>query len=177
MKPIAELTAEHGPIKLMLRVLESICGKIEKGEAVPTKHLQQAVEFIREFADKCHHGKEENILFPAMRENQIHEEISLIDELIEEHKAGRNFARGMVEANESNDPKRFAENARGYIALLDQHIDKENNILFPRAEKSLSREQKTDLEKGFEDVEKNLIGEGRHKELHGIVNELKEIYS
>lgn len=93
MKPIAELTAEHGPIRLMLRVLEKICDKIEKGEAVPEEHLRQGVLFIREFADRGHHEKEESLLFPTMKENQIAEEITLIDELIDEHTTGRNFAR------------------------------------------------------------------------------------
>jgi hemerythrin-like domain-containing protein len=176
MKPITELTAEHGPIRLMLRVLEKICAQIEKGEVVADEHLRQAVIFIREFADQCHHGKEENLLFPAMRENNIPEEIPLIDVLIEEHKTGRNFARGMAEAIKAKDSARFSENARGYISLLDQHIDKENKILFPMADRSLSEEKQKILEEGFEDVEKNVIGEGRHEELHKIIHELKEIY-
>lgn len=177
MKPIIELTAEHGTIRLMLRVLENICGKIEKGESVPTEHLRQAVEFIREFADKCHHGKEEQLLFPAMRENDIPEEISLIDELIEEHETGRNFARRMAEAIETGDFSRFAGEARGYVSLLDRHIDKENDILFPMAEKTLAAQKKEELEKGFQNVEKNVIGESRHKELHGMADELRKIYS
>ncbi|HBB37112.1 MAG: Cytoplasmic protein [Candidatus Moranbacteria bacterium GW2011_GWC1_45_18] len=176
MKPIAELAAEHGPIKLMLRVLEKICKKIEAGEAVPVEHLERAVVFIREFADKCHHGKEENLLFPAMKEKQIADEISLIEELIEEHKAARNFARGMAEGIEAKNLGRFSENARGYISLLDRHIDKENNVLFPMADTSLSEEKKNELEAGFENVEKNVVGVGRHKELQGLIHQLKEIY-
>ena len=176
MKPIVELTAEHGPIKLMLRVLEKMCGKIENEGTVPDEHFRQAVVFIREFADQCHHGKEEKLLFPAMKENDIPEEIALIDVLIEEHKTGRSFARGMAEAIDAENYALFCENARNYVLLLDQHIDKENSVLFPMADKSLSKEKQNELEKGFEDVEKNVIGEGRHGELHGIIEELKKIY-
>lgn len=176
MKPIFELTAEHGPIKLMLRVLEQICAKIENDETIPEEHLKQAVEFIRGFADECHHGKEERLLFPAMKENQIAEEISLIDELIEEHKTGRAYARGMQEAAVANEMPLFAQSAQSYISLLDRHIDKENNVLFPMADKSLSNEKQNELVMGFENVEKNEIGEGRHKKLHGIVHKLKKIY-
>lgn len=176
MKPIADLIKEHGDIKLMLRLLEKIAGNIEAGESVDKKHLEKSVEFIREFADKCHHGKEEDLLFPAIKENNIPKEISLADVLIEEHDTGRQLVKGMSEATVENDFAKFAENARSYVKLLDQHIDKENTVLFPMADKSLSEEKQKELEAGFEDLEKNIIGKGRHEELHGIIHQLKEAY-
>lgn len=176
MNPIEELTKEHGPVKLMLRVLEKVSDQLQAGQDMNTEDLENAIVFIREFADKCHHGKEENLFFPAMKENSIPEEINLIDILIEEHKTGRDFVKNMAGAIVEKDSVRFIENARGYVALLDQHIDKENHALFPMADRSLSKEKLKELETGFEDVEKNIIGEGRHEEMHGIIDNLKEKY-
>ncbi|HOX10873.1 MAG TPA: hemerythrin domain-containing protein [Candidatus Moranbacteria bacterium] len=176
MNPIEELTKEHGPVKLMLRILEKASDQLEAGQEMNVSDLENAVAFIREFADKCHHGKEERLLFPAMEENNIAEEMAIIDALIEEHKIGRNFVKNMSEAIAEKDSSKFIKNARGYIALLNPHIDKENQKLFPMAGKSLSEEKQKELELGFEDIEKNVIGEGRHEELHAIIHKLKDKY-
>jgi hemerythrin-like domain-containing protein len=176
MDPIKNLIKEHGPVRLILRILEKINDKLEAGQEMNTADLENAVAFIREFADKCHHGKEENLLFPVMKENDIAEEMVLIDALIEEHKTGRNFVKNMTEAIAEKNNFKFIENAKGYVALLNPHIDKENSSLFPMAEKSLSKEKQKELEAGFEDVEKNIIGEGRHEELQVIVHKLREKY-
>ena len=176
MKPTTDLITEHGPVKLMLRVLDKFCEKMDAGDNVDINHLEQAIVFIREFADKCHHGKEEDWLFPAMKKNNIPEEISLIDVLLEEHRLGRICVKNMAEAIIEKDTVKFRENARGYIKLLDPHIVKENAVLFPMANKSLSEAAQKELEKGFEDIEKNKIGEGRHQELHDIIHKLREIY-
>lgn len=175
MNPINDLIKEHGPIKLMLRILEKVCGRLESGEALDKNNMEQAIIFIREFADKCHHGKEEALLFPAIRKNQIPEEIEMAHLLTEEHEIGRGFVKGMAEANDISDSSKFIVNARNYIKLLDHHIDQENQVLFPMVLKSLSPDTLKELETGFENVEKNIIGEGRHEELHDIIHQLKKI--
>ncbi|TAK97052.1 hemerythrin HHE cation-binding protein [Patescibacteria group bacterium] len=182
MHPIEDLTKEHGPIKLMLRILERINEKIVNGEPIATADLNDGVTFIKEFADKCHHGKEEALLFPAMKKNNIRKEIELIDILVAEHAEGRGYVKNIVEAisqkgdNLKNFAEVFVDNSKKYITLLDQHIDKENVILFPEANASLSEAQLKELASGFENVEKNIIGEKRHEELYGIVHKLKATY-
>ncbi|MFA5777483.1 MAG: hemerythrin domain-containing protein [Parcubacteria group bacterium] len=176
MKPTIDLTQEHGPVKLMLKILEKASEKMEAGETMNRENMEKAISFIREFAEKCHHGKEEQLLFPAIRENNIPEEIVLVDALTEEHVMGRSYVKNMVEAVAENNSAKFIGNARAYIALLNPHIDKENQTLFPMVEKSLSEEKQKELEVGFLEIEKNVIGEGRHEELHSIVYKLKEAY-
>lgn len=176
MRPIEDLTKEHGPVKLMLRILEKMSARLEAGQEMDVADAESAILFIREFADKCHHGKEEDLLFPAMKKNGIPEEITLVDILIEEHQTGRAHVKNMSEAITQKDSAKFIENARGYISLLDPHIDKENSILFPMADKSLSEEKQKELEVGFENIEENVIGAGRHEELHAMIHKLKEKY-
>ncbi|MCU0679108.1 MAG: hemerythrin domain-containing protein [Planctomycetes bacterium] len=176
MDPIADLVKEHGPIKLMLRVLDKVGERLGAGEALSKSNMKQAIVFIREFADKCHHRKEEALLFPAIKENKIPAETELVGRFLKEHISGRRFTQGMEEAILTSDTSQFLASARGYVKLLDQHIDRENQALFPLVKKSLSAVKLEKLAVGFEDVEKNIIGAKRHEELSGIIRQLKEIY-
>ena len=69
MKPTEILIKEHDAILLMLKILDAVSTRLENNEQVSPEHPSQIVEFIRVFADKCHHGKEENLLFKS--EEQI----------------------------------------------------------------------------------------------------------
>jgi hemerythrin-like domain-containing protein len=182
MKPTQDLKKEHEAIKLLLKILRKISEKLESGEKVSVKHLDSILEFIRVFADKCHHGKEEGLLFPAMENAGIPRERGPIGVMLREHEEGRNFVKGMREAVtrfKKGDRKAeadIAKNARNYSALLSQHIDKEDNILYPMADERLSEDTQRELEKGFEKIEREAIGPGRHEEFHRILHHLKEVY-
>ncbi len=156
--PIRDLIVEHGLIRLMLQVLEKMHD---------TNNLSDVLAFLSEFADKCHHGKEEDCLFPMMKQNGPPRIKELIENLLKEHQEARGYVQGLA--------LDFKENSQKYIALLDQHIIKENKILFPEARQALSSKQVEELEKGFEDIEKK-IGPQRHQELLKIVERLKENY-
>jgi hemerythrin-like domain-containing protein len=66
MTPTEQLKEEHEGIQLMLRILDKVCQRLASGVRVDTGHLEKILEFIKVFADKCHHGKEEDLLFPEM---------------------------------------------------------------------------------------------------------------
>jgi hemerythrin-like domain-containing protein len=182
MKPTEQLKEEHQAIKVMLRISEKACQKLESGEEVNPEHLEQMVEFIRVFADKCHHGKEEDLLFTAMEEAGIPKESGPIGVMLTEHDMGRGYVRGMSEAvtqYKAGDRKAssaIVENARNYIALLTQHIDKEDHILYPMADMHLSEERQKELVEEFERVEREEIGVGKHEELHQLLEHLREAY-
>ena len=182
MTPTEQLKEEHQGIQLMLRILDKVCQRLESGERVDTGHLEKILEFIRVFADKCHHGKEEDLLFPEMGKAGIPKEQGPIGVMLLEHGKGRDYVRGMNDAIEEykkngvNASSRFVENARHYVALLTQHIDKENNILFPLGERVLSEDQKEKLLEAFEKLEHERIGEGRHEEFHKLLGHLRDVY-
>lgn len=73
-------------------------------------------------------------------------------------------------------PSKFVENARNYITLLTQHIEKEDNILFPMADMRLSKERREELLDKFEKVEIEKIGTGKYKELNKLLAYLKGVY-
>jgi hemerythrin-like domain-containing protein len=180
MKPTDELKNEHEAIKLMLRILEAVSKKLESGGKVDAKHLESMVEFIQVFADKCHHAKEEGLLFPAMERAGIPRERGPIGVMLLEHTEGRDFVKGMKEAAaeyRKGDPQagvEFAEQAMNYANLLSNHIGKEDNILYPMADARLTAAAQQDLEKDFEKIEKEVIGPGRHEAFHKLLHHLEE---
>ena len=99
-----------------------------------------------------------------------------------EHVEGRGYIKGMNEAfdklknGDHQVSNKIVENAKNYIALLIKHIDKENNILFPLADKVLSQAKQAELEEEFEKLEVEKIGIGKHEEFHGLLHHLKETY-
>ena len=182
MTPTDELKEEHQGILLMLKILEKVCAKLEAKEKVDPDHLERIVEFFRVFADKCHHGKEEDLLFPEMEKSGVPKERGPIGVMLIEHDQGRAFVKGMGEAatrykkGGSTGLAEFTKNARDYIALLTQHINKENNILFPMGDRAISREKQGELVEAFETLEREKIGAGTHEKFHQLLHHLQEVY-
>jgi hemerythrin-like domain-containing protein len=182
MKPTEELKKEHEAIKLMLQILEKISEKLESGESVDTDHLDKIVEFIQVFADKCHHGKEEDLLFKEMEAVGFPRDQGPVGVMLREHEVGRSYVQNMkdgvakLKTGDTKSASVIAKNARDYASLLSQHIEKEDNILYPMAEGRLPEAKLEELKKGFEKVEKERIGPGRHEEFHELLHRLKEFY-
>src|SRR4030042_209742 len=180
MVPTEELKQEHQGILLMLRVLDRVAAKIESGAKTEVDHLERMVEFLRVFADRCHHGKEEDLLFPAMEKAGIPRERGPIGVMLLEHEGGRGYIRVMVDAlarnkkGESAALQDFAKGARNYINLLTQHIQKEDQVLFPMGERVLPKEIQAKLAEGFEKIEMERIGAGTHEKFHKLLEELEK---
>lgn len=174
MKATEQLKNEHQAVLLALEILEKICQKLEAGDKVDPKHQKEILEFIKTFVDKCHHGKEEDLLFPALEEVGILKEQGPIGVMLIEHNMGREFVRGMSENISSSE--KFIENARGYIKLLKQHIEKENNILYQMADTHLSKAKDDELLQEFDRLELERIGPGKHEEFHKMLEKLAGIY-
>lgn len=182
MSATEQLKEEHKGIKLALSILGEICKRLEAGKRVDPDHLEQILEFIRVFADKCHHGKEEGILFPAMEEAGIPAEGGPVGVMLQEHAQGRNHVKEMAEgiceykaAGSAAAPK-IVKGARNYIALLTSHIDKEDNMLYPIAEAHIPQNKQEQLAREFEKIELEKMGAGTHEKFHGILRHLKDAY-
>jgi hemerythrin-like domain-containing protein len=183
MKLIQDLRMEHDAVRLTLRVLECITQKIEqKGTPDDPRHVDQLLEFFTVFVDRCHHGKEEELLFPALELAGVARDKGPIGVMLREHELGRECVQKMkaaasrIKAGELPAAKDFARSARDYIALLNQHIDKENNVLFPMAERQLSEAALAELSKGFDRIEEQKIGVGKHEEFHQMIDQLEAAY-
>lgn len=180
-KATQQLKDEHEGIKLMFRILEKICDRFKSYGDLNTEHLGDIVGFFKVFVDKCHHGKEEDLLFPAMEEAGIPRQ-GLIDVMLAEHEQGRGYVKAIhaalerYKAGNKSAPTAIVDNAKGYIAVMLSHIDKEDHVLYPMGDQRFSKEKDESLFEGFEKIEEERIGLGKHEEFHKLMHNLKEIY-
>ncbi len=175
-KAIDDLMHEHDAILFTLKVLGRMTALIREGKTVEAADPLALVAFLKEFADKCHHGKEEGILFPALEKAGIRREGGPVGVMLQEHEEGRAFIREMSAGLEAKDLPRFAEAADGYAELLSGHIEKENTILFPMGEQALSPAVLSQVYEAFEEHEDKVIGQGRHEELHAMLDAFEAKY-
>ena len=173
-KAIDDLMHEHQAILSTLRILQKAIIMLKKNSEINMNDLNSLISFLKEFADKCHHGKEEGYLFPAFEAAGIPNENGPIGVMLREHELGRSYIKQMSDSlAKTKADEHFLMAAEKYVALLRSHIEKENNILFPMGASRLSAEQLDDLFKKFEKYEEEVIGKGRHQELHQILHELE----
>src|SRR3989338_5424904 len=175
------LVEEHKLIKRMIDVLEKAANRLENGKEINPSVFEQAADFIRNFADKFHHAKEEDILFKEMIKKGMPEKDSPVEAMLIEHEQGREFVKGLIKATaefkEGNKKKakEIIENARGYIELLREHIDKEDNILYPLAEKMFTKSEKEKQLDKFKEAEISKGGKKAVLKYKKLVNELGEM--
>ncbi len=176
-KAIADLMNEHEAILSAIQVMVSMVDTMETTMSADTKDINDFIGFLKEFADKCHHGKEEGFLFPAMIKAGVPDKGGPIGVLLAEHAQGRKLIQKMEESISTNvDQMKLAQAEKEYADLLRNHIQKENRGLFPMAEKVLTETQLEKLYEGFEEHEEKVIGQGRHEELHAMLKSLQEKY-
>ncbi|MDP3888755.1 MAG: hemerythrin domain-containing protein [bacterium] len=176
MTATEQLKQEHEAILLMLQILEEISERLKNKKEVDLNDLKKILEFIRVFSDKCHHGKEEDLLFPALEKAGVPKDGGPIEMMLTEHDSGRAYIKGLSSALESKSIKEIIENIDNYVSLLREHIDKENNILYQIADMHLSQKEQENLLKEFEKLEEERIGHGKHEEFHKLLEGLEKLY-
>lgn len=183
MNPITQLKNEHEAVRTAMAILEKLTIALEHSASVDTSEdIDSLLEFLQVFVDRCHHTKEEQMLFPALEEVGIGRDGGPIGVMLAEHRQGREAIQGMAAVlhrcrqGESGAAAHFALHARAYGELLDRHIDKENNVLFVLAERHLSPKQLTMLESGFDRLEEEEIGTGKHDAFHRMLDDLAARY-
>jgi len=174
------LSSEHRVIERVIGALEGAARRLAAGESIRPGFFLDAADFIKGFADGCHHQKEEGVLFKRMGENGMPVQGGPIAVMLHEHEQGRAFTRGMREAaqklqsGDASAASAVVQNALGYGALLRQHIMKEDNILFPMAGRVIPAAQHADVLEDFERVEHEETGEGVHEKYLALAEKLEK---
>jgi hemerythrin-like domain-containing protein len=173
-----DLIHEHQVIQIALNILEKIGERSQQDEIANYRDIKDLLGFQAEFADKCHHGKEEGFLFPALKKAGIRNEGGAIGVMLSEHTQTRNFIKQMQNSikDERVNKNMFIGASIYYVSLLRAHIQKENSVLFPLIDTRLSGSEQQALYENFENHEEKVIGEGRHEELHILLEELATKY-
>ncbi|HXG35759.1 MAG TPA: hemerythrin domain-containing protein [Dehalococcoidia bacterium] len=180
MESIALLKDEHRAIERMLAILEEASDRLAEGRSLRAALFREAVEFIQNFGDRCHHGKEEEILFPRLEAAGMPRDNGPLAVMLMEHDEGRAYVRQLSEAaaamegGEASAAAAVIENARAYVQLLRMHILKEDNVLFPLAQRLLTAEDDAELERRFEQAEAEVMGPGVHERYHELLDALEQ---
>jgi hemerythrin-like domain-containing protein len=172
------LRKEHDAILKMIEACEKTAQQLERGDPIRAEVLGNLQEFFQLFADRCHHGKEEDLLFPLLEAKGLPRIGGPVGVMLMEHDEGRRLVRAMGEAakayagGDQSVRKQWADAAQQYAMLLRQHIMKENEVLFVMAERLLSEEEQRRLAQAFEMMEAEKIGAGTHERLHKMMDKL-----
>jgi len=174
----ALLKEEHDLILRGLAVLEKVAARLADGKPVPPGTVEKLVEFFRNFADRCHHGKEEAMLFPALEAAGLPRHGGPTGGMYTEHDEGRACVRGIAgaAARLAQDPgaaQEIVQHARQFIPLLRAHIDKENDVLFIMADSILSPEAQKDLLDRYGQFTEEQAGCRIHDEPTALIRELE----
>lgn len=166
MMPIGPLMIEHRLIERMIEVIEREVKRIKTEGRTDASFIDRVVDFIRTYADRCHHGKEEGILFRELQKRNLdvtHKKI--MDELIEEHKKGRQINGRLSEANAGyrrGDPSALGVILECLESLVDfypKHIEKEDRRFFNPVMGYFTQEEKADMLMEGHEFDRELIHE------------------
>ncbi|MCL5104543.1 MAG: hemerythrin domain-containing protein [Armatimonadetes bacterium] len=174
------LSHEHRAIEIVLYAMEKAAARLESGEEVDRSFVEDCLDFAMGFADKCHHAKEEEVLFPLLQERGIPRDGGPIGVMLHEHDEGRHFIKCINKhldawtAGDYSARTPLAQELNGYANLLRSHIAKEDQALFVMASGVLSDEDNERLIKAFDEIEERKIGPGVHERYHQMLDDLKE---
>jgi hemerythrin-like domain-containing protein len=165
-KPRGCLMIEHRLIERAIALLAAEKERLESGGKLDPVTVDTLVDFIRTYADRCHHGKEEDILFEDLADRPLSaEEKALMDELVEEHKLGRRLTKELVEAKDAvvaGDTGRLSDvisTMGALIGFYPQHIEKEDKRFFPDTERHYSPEELEAMIQSFYTFDMRMIHE------------------
>ena len=176
MLPIGPLMIEHRLIERLIAVMEKHAERIKKDKLTDIDFTDNCVDFIKTYADRCHHGKEEDILFSDLRKKHLSDKhLVTLNELIDEHNYARNLTSKLAETrNKYFNSKTEAEKQilsfeiYGYlkqlIDLYPKHIKKEDKEFFLPIMDYFSDRQKEDMLAQFLEFDRKLIHE-KYKKL------------
>lgn len=165
----------------IVKLTNVILAMVEK-QSTDISHFELVVNLIRNFADGTHHAKEEDFLFPLMGDKGFSAQFGPVAVMLHEHEEGRNYVKATLDAiHEFKGGNNSAiwhiyENLNGYAYLLQNHIDKENNILFRMADDVFSEKEQQNLLEHFTEIERSSNGEFNPENSKQKIDALAGIY-
>lgn len=157
------LIEEHKNIKKVLSVIKKDCEQLAHGKDVDTNFYRKVIDFVRNYADKYHHQKEEKKLFNIMSGIDENIKNGPIMGMLLEHDTGRAYISNLEKAVEeySDGAKHMKAyiiaNALSYAVMLEKHIEKEDTTIYMLARRRIDKSVQESLTEEFEDIEKDSL--------------------
>jgi hemerythrin-like domain-containing protein len=175
MQARAPLMIEHRLIERMISVIKDVQSKIEKKQQADPVLVDIVVDFIRIYADRTHHGKEEEILFRELDKQTLSaEDRKIMNELIEDHVFGRQTTKALVDANtryRNGDKKALGDIVDKLKTLTDfypGHIEKEDKVFFPASRAYFTDEEDQAMLEEFQEFDRKMI----HEKYAAVIEQL-----
>lgn len=130
--PLVKLVDEHKLIKRVLALMPAIAGQLDLSKSDHRQWVLNIADFIKNYADKFHHAKEEDILFAHFDES-----IDIIQVMLNDHISGRSYVKAMLEAVDEQNTEKASSHLLKYRDLLTEHITKEDEILYPWMDRNM----------------------------------------
>jgi hemerythrin-like domain-containing protein len=171
MEATLTLQTEHNAVLYVLDQLGQAAGAAAAGRPVPKDVFSDIEEVFRVFVDRCHHAKEETVLFPLLGATGLPQTLEA------EHAHGRQLVQAYATAVALYNPgdsitgTALQRAATAYAEMLRGHIARETAELFPAIERELPSQDEA-LVEAFERIENERIGAGTHERLHGMIETL-----
>lgn len=146
--PIKKLVDEHRLIKRWLALIPEVIKNLDIKSEKDRRLVLDGVDFIRSYADKYHHAKEEDILFKYFDPS-----LDVLKVMAEDHQKGRGYARNTLAALDNNDRETIVKNLTAYCELLTEHIKKEDEILYPWMDRNLTTGQVDEMFAKFNKID------------------------
>jgi hemerythrin-like domain-containing protein len=166
MQARGPLMIEHRLIERMLSAIKDFLSTIESKHKVDPVFVDTAVDFIRIYADRTHHGKEEDILFRALNNKPLTpKDRQIMKELLDEHAFGRQITQSLVNANtryrqgDGTALAQIIENLRTLTEFYPKHIEKEDKVFFPSSRTYFTDEEDQSMLAAFHAFDQKMIHE------------------
>jgi hemerythrin-like domain-containing protein len=183
MSTVAEgLRQDHEDMRTMVAVLVELANRVDDGQVVPPEDLERILGYLDTFVNRCHHAKEETLLFPALEEAGIEHDGGPLEIMTAEHQLENNFLSSMTDAasryagGEQQAAHLIAQYARDYASLLSRDMEQEDQIIYPLAEQRLPAPRQDELAGQFAQIEQDVLGPDRHEDYHHVAKQLAERY-
>jgi hemerythrin-like domain-containing protein len=180
MMPIGPLMKEHRLIEKVIELMRELSEQIQIYNKVEPVAIETIVDFIRMYADRTHHGKEEDILFRDLKDkNLLSEHKKTMEELIEEHKWARKTTGNLVKAKAEyeggniDSVNKIVEILNKLTDFYPKHIEKEDKHFFIPVMDYFSKLEQEEMLEEFWEFDKQLIHEKYENVFESLKNKIK----
>ena len=160
MSPTESLRKDHALIEKMTNALQAISSLLNNGKQIPESILNQAIDFSINFTNTCHHGKEEESLFPTLENKGMPREGGPIARMLYEHQITKNLAESIIKSTKNyvshGDYKELVKDIDNYVQHVSLHLSKENQRLFAMADIIL-KDQENQVNNNLIEVEQDKL--------------------
>ena len=182
MTPTENLKSEHNDIIELLKIMSKIAESIKSNDVFYPSDIEEIIDFLKHFIEKSHHGKEE-IFYPELILAGVSKENESLSVMKYEHVLARNYLKDINSCVENCkignafSGQLLADSLNNYVVLISNHIKKEEEIIFPMADKELSEEKQIEISEEFERIEEKIVRHGFHDHYHKLLKKLQSKYS